>query len=32
MPGGRIVTPAKQLSAVGYWIKGRDDLRPALAP
>ena len=32
MAGGRIVAPAKQLSTVGYWIVGRDDLRPLIAP
>jgi hypothetical protein len=30
MPGGRIVMPAKQLSTVGYWITGPDDLRPVV--
>lgn len=30
MPGGKVVMPAKQLSSVGYWITGRDDLRPVV--
>jgi len=32
MPGAKIVTPEKQLSAVGYWIVGPASLRPAITP
>jgi hypothetical protein len=31
MPGGRVVTPAKQPSTVGYWITGHGDLRPVVS-
>lgn len=32
MPGAKVITPGKQLSAVGYWIEGPENLKPTITP